>query len=228
MAEDIKWKLKKPILQCLHDCTEPMSAEQISTILNVEIHKVSMCLLRLKRQGLIEAPESAKRTKDLVPRPGHRDRARQFYMINKTKGLKRLLWYIEQERLLREPYVFRDFWQLVEDESKVHALLKKVIEPIPECLAVEVSEKEKFRLILEGVLCGLSSQKFAVERYRETFTCLNCWYSVDSHITTSENGSKFCPMCGKKLANVIVKRSWEPCKLMIVPFPLDVDKEGVK
>jgi hypothetical protein len=80
-----------------------MSAEEISQALGVEVHKISMCLLRLKRQDLVEAPESAKRRRDLAPRPGHRDRARQFYNINPTKGLKRLRWYTEQERLLREP-----------------------------------------------------------------------------------------------------------------------------
>jgi len=101
MATKIRWRLKKPVLECLRDHGE-MSAEEISQALGVEVHKISMCLLRLRRQDLVEAPESAKRKMDLAPRPGHRDRARQFYMLNKTKGLKRLLWYKEQEKLLRE------------------------------------------------------------------------------------------------------------------------------
>jgi len=103
MATKIRWRLKKPVLECLRNHGTWMSAEEISQALGVEIHKISMCLLRLKRQDLVEAPESAKRKRDLAPRPGHRDRARQFYNINPTKGMKRLLWYAEQERLLKEP-----------------------------------------------------------------------------------------------------------------------------
>jgi len=102
MATKIRWRLKKPVLQCLHDHTDLMSAEQISQTLNVEVHKISNCLRRLKQQDLIEAPKSARRKRDLAPSPGHRDRARQFYNIKK-KGTMRLEWYKEQEKLLREP-----------------------------------------------------------------------------------------------------------------------------
>jgi len=120
MITRINWRLKKPILECLRDHSDLMSAQEISKILNVEVHKVSMCLLRLRRQDLIEAPPKEKRKKDEALGPGHRNRAAQFYQIKRPKGIKRLEWYAEQEKKLKKPEQ-----QVQPEESEQQVQIKK-------------------------------------------------------------------------------------------------------
>jgi predicted ArsR family transcriptional regulator len=92
-----KWTLKKAILKQLVG-HKGMSAQDLSISLNVEVHNVSNCLLRLSQQQLVTGRQERKEEK---PRPGHRNRARLVYTIEQ-KGFIRLQWYDKQDELLKK------------------------------------------------------------------------------------------------------------------------------